>query len=145
MTDEGLEHQTRAVYMISAAAELAGIHPQTIRDYERRGLVDPARSAGNTRRYSGADVTRLQRIVGLTRAGVNLEGVRLILELESQVAGLRELVEAARAELETTRSDAITDLEAIRRSHRRELMPFVSRVPAVRSDTASVMGRPETR
>ena len=73
---------TRAVYVISVAAELAGVHPQTLRIYERKGLLDPARTTGGTRRYSDADIARLRQIQELTNAGVNLEGVRRILALE---------------------------------------------------------------
>ncbi len=67
---------TRAVYVISVAAELAGVHPQTLRIYERRGLVGPARTGGGSRRYSERDIARLRRILDLTAAGLNLEGVR---------------------------------------------------------------------
>src|SRR5271168_1120187 len=74
----------RAVYVISVAAELAGMHPQTLRVYERRGLVDPRRTGGGNRRYSERDLLRLQRISELTTAGLNLEGVRQVLELEAE-------------------------------------------------------------
>lgn len=73
------------VYVISVAAELAGVHPQTLRAYERKGLLAPTRTEGGTRRYSAADIDRLRRIGELTGAGVNLEGVRRVLELEEQL------------------------------------------------------------
>lgn len=77
---------TRPLFMISIAAELAAMHPQTLRLYERRGLLQPQRSAKNTRLYSRADVDRLQRIQELTDLGLNLAGVERVLELESQLA-----------------------------------------------------------
>src|SRR5580693_8459162 len=88
---------TRAVYVISVAAELAGVHPQTLRIYERRGLLDPARTIGGSRRYSEYDIAQLRRIQDLTTAGLNLEGVRRVLELEAEVDSLRaELAQARR-------------------------------------------------
>ena len=87
-----------AVYVMSVAADLAGLHPQTLRLYERRGLVEPARTDGGNRRYSDADLDQLRRITELSDAGVNIEGVRRILELEAKVAKLtRALDEARRA------------------------------------------------
>src|ERR1700722_6309243 len=80
-------HTTRAVYVISVAAGLAGGHPQTLRIYERRGLLDPARTIGGSRRYSEYDIAQLRRIQDLTTAGLNLEGVRRGLELEAEVGG----------------------------------------------------------
>ena len=78
----------RAVYVISVAAELAGVHPQTLRIYERKGLVDPARTGGGSRRYSDADIALLQRISDLTNEGLNSEGVKRVLQLEARVAQL---------------------------------------------------------
>ena len=85
--------------MRGAAAELAGVHPQTLRIYERKGLLDPARTVGGSRRYSDWDIARLRRIQDLTTAGLNLEGVRRVMELEAEVANLR-------AELAQTRRQA---------------------------------------
>src|SRR5580692_2847159 len=79
----------RAVYVISVAAELAGVHPQTLRIYERKGLVDPARTGGGSRRYSERDLERLRRIQDLTNHGLNLEGVRRVMQLEDEVDRLR--------------------------------------------------------
>lgn len=107
---------SRAVYVISIAAELAGVHPQTLRIYERKGLLDPERTGGGSRRYSEADIEQLRRIQELTSVGVNLEGVRRILGLEQQVERLE-------AELERARASA---REAIKRTHqlyRREIVP----------------------
>src|SRR3989304_4739841 len=80
----------RAVYIISVAAELAGVHPQTLRFYERRGLLSPKRTSGNTRRYSERDIERLQMIQDLTqRRGVNLAGAKLIMEMQLELERLR--------------------------------------------------------
>ena len=111
----------RAVYVISVAAELTGVHPQTLRIYERKGLLDPARTGGGSRRYSERDLERLQRIQDLTAAGVNLEGVRRVLELEDKVARLeRDLAEA--------RQQAKEAVERTHRQYRRDLVP-VSNAP----------------
>jgi len=105
------------VYVISVASELAGVHPQTLRIYERKGLLDPARTSGGSRRYSDADLERLRRISALTDAGVNLEGVRRILELEQELAELRE-------QLERTRADAAEAVARTHRQYRRDLVPY---------------------
>lgn len=94
-----MERETHAVYVISVAAEIAGVHPQTLRIYERRGLLQPARTSGGNRRYSNADIRRLQRIAELANAGMNLEGIRQVLELESEIARLQREVEQLRSEL----------------------------------------------
>lgn len=92
--------RTQAVYVISVAAELAGMHPQTLRIYERRGLIAPFRTPGGTRRYSQADIERLLLIQELTNAGVNLEGVRRVMSLENENARLRSQVDRLRRLLE---------------------------------------------
>ncbi len=106
MTSTGDERNTvrrgedRAVYIISVAAELAGVHPQTLRIYERKGLVTPKRTAGNTRRYSERDIRRLRTIQQLTQErGVNLAGVRLIIELVTESQRLRSRLDQAEAEI----------------------------------------------
>src|SRR5829696_6643927 len=86
----------RAVYVISVAAELAGLHPQTLRIYERKGLVDPARTGGGSRRYSDEDIEQLRRIQQLTTDGLNLAGVQKVLELEAEIAALRAALADAR-------------------------------------------------
>lgn len=95
-THENERSRTRAVYVISVAAELAGMHPQTLRIYERRGLVTPARTEGGNRRYSDADIAILKRISELTDEGMNLEGIRRVMHLEIENARLRAEVEHAR-------------------------------------------------
>jgi MerR family transcriptional regulator/heat shock protein HspR len=94
--DSPSRSRTRAVYVISVAAELAGMHPQTLRIYERRGLVNPARTQGGNRRYSDADITLLRRISELTDAGLNLEGIRRVMALEDENARLRAELDRAR-------------------------------------------------
>jgi MerR family transcriptional regulator/heat shock protein HspR len=109
--------RARAVYVISVAAELAGLHPQTLRIYERKGLVDPARTGGGSRRYSDEDIAQLRRIQELTSEGLNLVGVQRVLELEAQIADLRHQLQAARAHLD----DAV---QQTRREYRRDLVPL---------------------
>jgi MerR family transcriptional regulator, heat shock protein HspR len=112
-----VDPSTRAVYVISVAAELAGMHPQTLRVYERKGLVDPRRTGGGSRRYSDRDIDQLRHIQILTGAGLNLEGVRRVMELEAEVERLRD-------ELEQTRADARDALERTHRQYRRDLVPL---------------------
>lgn len=107
----------RAVYVISVAAELAGLHPQTLRIYERKGLLDPARTGGGSRRYSDDDIVQLRRIQELTADGLNLAGVKRVIELEAEVRRLRR-------ELEETRRMAAAAVERAHRQHRRELVPL---------------------
>ena len=97
----------QAVYVISVAAELAGMHPQTLRIYERRGLLTPARTTGGNRRYSDADIMRLRRIAELASTGMNLEGIRHVMSLEEEVVRLRTEV----AELRQGLIDAVNALE----------------------------------
>jgi len=90
MADERERDEDRAVYIISVAAELAGVHPQTLRIYERKGLVAPHRTSGNTRRYSDRDIALLRQIQDLTQeGGINLAGVKMIIELQAQLEALR--------------------------------------------------------
>jgi MerR family transcriptional regulator/heat shock protein HspR len=109
--------RTRAVYVISVAAELAGVHPQTLRIYERKGLVDPARTTGGSRRYSDADIALLRRIQELTNEGLNLAGVERVLALEAEVTLLR-------TQLAETRRKATEAVADAHRQHRRELVPL---------------------
>jgi len=85
-----------AVYVISVAAQLAGMHPQTLRIYERRGLLQPARTQGGNRRYSELDISRLRRIAELTAEGMNVEGIRRVMQLEAEVRRLRDEVDQLR-------------------------------------------------
>ena len=100
-----IRRRTQAVYVISVAAELAGMHPQTLRIYERRGLVSPARTQGGNRRYSDADIEVLRRIAQLADEGMNLEGIRRVMELEAENARLRAELEHARSVAERAARD----------------------------------------
>ncbi len=117
-----MTHPTRAVYVISVAAELAGMHPQTLRIYERKGLLEPSRTAGGSRRYSDADIARLQRIADLAGEGMNLAGIRRVMELEHENAKLREQLDGLRRTAESAAA------EADRRSPRRDLVPLRQQV-----------------
>lgn len=107
----------QAVYVISVAAELAGVHPQTLRIYERKGLVEPGRTSGGSRRYSEADIALLRRIQALTNDGMNLAGVRRVLELEAEVERLRQTVAALEARV-------ADEVERVHREYRRDLVPL---------------------
>ena len=103
-----------AVFVISVAAELSGLHPQTLRTYERMGLITPGRTGGGGRRYSPRDIELLREISELTSAGIGIEGVRRILDLENRVAALAGRNEELVAELEATR-EALRQALAVRR------------------------------
>jgi MerR family transcriptional regulator/heat shock protein HspR len=107
----------QAVYVISVAAELTGMHPQTLRMYERKGLLDPSRTSGGSRRFSERDLERLRHIQELTATGLNLEGVRWVLQLEAEVSRLRD-------ELEAVRTQAVDAVAATHRQYRRDLVPL---------------------
>src|SRR2546423_13840890 len=107
--------RSRAVYVISVAAELAGVHPQTLRIYERKGLLEPSRTAGGSRRYSETDLERLQRIAELTEDGLNLAGVKRVLALEAEMHGLQRELEDLRTRLQ--------DMNEHERAPRRDLGP----------------------
>src|SRR5487761_2494661 len=110
MMDRPDARLTRAVYVISVAAEIAGVHPQTLRIYERKGLLDPSRTGGGSRRYSDADIAQMQRIMDLTNADVNR---------------LREQLELARA-------DAAAKVQETHRQYRRDLVPFRGEIVPLR-------------
>jgi MerR family transcriptional regulator/heat shock protein HspR len=111
------EQRSRALYVISVAAELAGVHPQTLRIYERKGLVDPARTGGGSRRYSDADISQLRRIQELTNEGLNLAGVKRVLELEAELGRAQRALEDAKAQA----TDAV---DRTHRQYRRDLVPL---------------------
>ena len=115
----------RGVFMISVAAELADMHPQTLRMYEARGLIEPKRSPKGTRLYSQDDVARLRRIQEMTaELGMNLAGVERVFELEAQLAGMAEKMAALESEAQRLRSEMEVELERVRRSFRAELVPY---------------------
>jgi MerR family transcriptional regulator/heat shock protein HspR len=114
-----------AVYIISVAAELAGVHPQTLRTYERKGLIRPARTSGGTRRYSQREVDRVRLIQQLTQGeGINLAGVLRILELTERIEELEDDVERARQETEDVRAEARDALAEARRRRGVELVLY---------------------
>jgi MerR family transcriptional regulator, heat shock protein HspR len=128
-----MRSRDHAVYVISVAAELAGVHPQTLRIYERRGLVQPQRTQGGNRRYSEADIDQLRRIADLAAEGMNLEGIRRVMQLEAEVTRLRREVIEMREALERARDEA-------ERSLRRDLVPLRQSV-AVFGQVPSVFRR----
>jgi MerR family transcriptional regulator/heat shock protein HspR len=115
----------RGVFMISVAAELADMHPQTLRMYEARGLIEPKRSPKGTRLYSHADVERLRRIQEMTmELGMNLAGVERVLELEQQLEGMQRKV-AGLEKRATELKAEVERLEELRRELRAEIVPYV--------------------
>jgi MerR family transcriptional regulator/heat shock protein HspR len=115
----------RGVYMISVAAELAGMHPQTLRIYESRGLIQPKRSPKNTRLYSQEDVDRLRRIQELTsQLGMNLAGVEKVFELEREIERMRRRMRTLERQAEQLETEMAAELDRVRRSFKRELVPY---------------------
>src|SRR5690242_13512887 len=115
----------RGVYMISVAAELAGMHPQTLRIYESRGLIQPKRSPKNTRLYSQEDVDRLRRIQELTsELGMNLAGVEKVFELEGELDRMRRRMRSLEKQAERLEQEMADELERVRRSFKAELVPY---------------------
>ena len=113
MTDR---QELHAVYVISVFAELAGVHPQTLRNYERGGLLNPKRTSGGSRRFSDEDLVALRRIQELTNDGVNLEGVKRIMALEGELAAAKDALEALSEQARAT-------VEQTHRQYRRDLVP----------------------
>jgi len=120
-----IERKADAVFVISVAAELSGMHPQTLRIYERKGLIDPYRTPGGTRRYSREDIERLSLIQELTSKGLNLEGVKQVLELQREVKRLR-------TEVAQLRHDVAKEIEKVHRSYRREIVLRSEALPQIR-------------
>ena len=128
------ERHHHAVYVISVFAEIAGVHPQTLRNYERSGLLNPQRTSGGSRRFSEADLAALRRIQDLTNEGVNLEGVRRIMKLEADVERLRE-------ELAQRTTDARTSIAETHRQYRRDLVPVSNTIALFLDARARAGGR----
>jgi MerR family transcriptional regulator, heat shock protein HspR len=115
----------RGVYMISVAAELAGMHPQTLRIYEARGLITPRRSPKNTRLYSQGDVERLRRIQALTgELGMNLAGVEKVFELEAEIERMRRRLRAFERQADRAQEELRKELDRVRRSVKAELVVY---------------------
>ena len=115
---------SRGVFMISVAAELADMHPQTLRMYEARGLITPQRSAGKTRLYSQRDVERLRKIQGMTEEGLNLAGVETVLEMERQLERLRAELRRMRRRAAEAETRMVEEIQRVRGSLRTELVPY---------------------
>jgi MerR family transcriptional regulator/heat shock protein HspR len=127
-----VEPNERALYIISVAAELAGVHPQTLRIYERKGLIEPARTQGRSRRYSENDIALLRRIQELTNEGVSLVGVRKIIDLETALARAEARIRELEQALDRARDDQAEAVQQAHREHRRDLVPVPRAVVAVR-------------
>ena len=125
MANQG--EREEAVYIISVAAELVGMHPQTLRIYERKGLIEPYRTPGGTRRYSDADLERLAVIQELTEAGVGLEGVRRILALQKDNERLRYQIRRLRRIIENAQVEGRSSAQVIEIATRRRYLPDVPR------------------
>ncbi len=137
----------RGVYMISVAAELAGMHPQTLRIYEARGLISPQRSPKNTRLYSAEDVSRLRRIQELTgEMGMNLAGVERVFELEQEILRMRRRLTNLERHSERIREDLESELQRVRRAAKAEMVRYqppgqALTPPGRRTDGAAVRVR----
>jgi MerR family transcriptional regulator/heat shock protein HspR len=115
----------RGVFMISVAAQLAEMHPQTLRTYEARGLIEPTRSAKGTRLYSQEDVERLRRIQEMTaELGLNLAGVERVLDLETEIEQMHARIEELELQALRAQVELAERLEEVRRSYRAELVPY---------------------
>jgi MerR family transcriptional regulator/heat shock protein HspR len=117
---------TRGLYVISVAAELAGMHPQTLRIYERKGLLSPERTSGRSRRYSDKDIALLRRIQELTNEGISLLGVQRILSLEQELQAVRDRAARLEARLNALQNEMEARVEAAHQQYRRELVPLRS-------------------
>jgi MerR family transcriptional regulator/heat shock protein HspR len=117
---------TRGLYVISVAAELAGVHPQTLRIYERKGLLSPERTSGRSRRYSDQDIALLRRIQELTNEGISLLGVQRILALEQELLSARERIARLEARVNALQREMEARVEAAHQQYRRELVPLRS-------------------
>ncbi|HXW58370.1 MAG TPA: helix-turn-helix transcriptional regulator, partial [Solirubrobacteraceae bacterium] len=123
----------RGVFMISVAAELANMHPQTLRMYEARGLIEPKRSPKGTRLYSQEDVERLRRIQEMTaELGLNLAGVERVLDLEAEIEGMHARIEELEVAALRSQVELAERLEEVRRSFRAELVPYTGGTDIVR-------------
>jgi MerR family transcriptional regulator/heat shock protein HspR len=127
-----MDDNERALYIISVAAELAGVHPQTLRIYERKGLIEPQRTEGRSRRYSDRDIELLLHIQELTNEGVGLAGVKRILDLEATVEAAEEEIARLRAQLRKAKQEVAEAEERVHRKYRRDLVPVSKTVVRVR-------------
>lgn len=112
------------LYMISVAAELAGVHPQTLRIYEQRRLIQPTRTPKGTRLYSDENVRTLRRIQELTDEGMNLAGVERVFDLEAQLARMQRRVASLERQLDQVRVEALAEIDRVRRAGRAEIVRY---------------------
>ncbi|MBJ7353195.1 MAG: MerR family transcriptional regulator [Thermoleophilaceae bacterium] len=128
--------QKQGLYMISVAASLAGVHPQTLRIYEERHLIQPTRTPKGTRLYSDENVETLRRIQELTDEGMNLAGVQRVFEMEARIARMGRRIASLERQLKQTRADALAEIDRIRRAGRAEIVryqpPQPTRIPVQR-------------
>lgn len=122
MAKKPTSREMEAVYVISVAANLAGMHPQTLRIYERRGLIEPFRTPGGTRRYSDEDLEQLALIQDLTDQGINIEGVKRIMALEDENERLRQDVKRLRRKVALADEEKAAAVREVHRSYRREIV-----------------------
>ena len=122
MAQRKSDRETQALFVISVAAELAGVHPQTLRIYERRGLIMPYRTPGGTRRYSQEDLNRLALIQELTEQGLNLEGVKKGLALRERVVKLERELTKIKDELNVAEDQVEREIAKVHRSYRRDII-----------------------
>jgi MerR family transcriptional regulator, heat shock protein HspR len=135
--------EDQGVFMISVAAKLAGMHPQTLRIYEERGLIKPARSPKQTRLYSQRDVERLQRIQELTGFGMNLAGVERVLVLEEMMASMQERLERLSERAAEMEREMLRRINEVHRFYKRELVPW--QPPGAALGTRIAIDRPEKK
>lgn len=138
------DREARALYVISVAAELAGVHAQTLRIYERKGLIEPARTSGGSRRYSDRDIALLRRIQELTNEGVSLAGVQRVLELEERLERAMARIELLERELDRARHEMAEAVEATHRSYRRDLVPVRTQTVVRWAPAASLGDEPRS-
>ncbi|MCY4368380.1 MAG: helix-turn-helix transcriptional regulator [bacterium] len=122
MARKQTHNELEAVYVISVAAALSGMHPQTLRIYERRGLIEPFRTPGGPRRYSDADLERLSLIQDLTSQGINIEGVKRIMRLEAENEALRNEVRRLRRRMKVIEEAAVLAAQESQRPYRTEIL-----------------------
>ncbi len=132
---------TRPLFMIGIAAELAGMHPQTLRMYERRGFVSPSRTRGGTRLYSEADVSRLRRVQQMSETGLNLMGIERVLDLERALEKALTRVRALEAEMMSQAAAGLRELESMRRSLSTEIVHVRRAGPPARIVKPIIRGR----
>lgn len=142
-----MSERSEGLYMISVAAELAGVHPQTLRIYEQRQLIQPRRTPKGTRLYSDENVQTLRRIQQLTDEGMNLAGVERVFDMEAQLARMQRRIASLERQLDQVRAEAIAEIERIRRAGRAEIVPYKPpqpvRISITRSDQNKQEGGPD--